>query len=87
MNNPDPINRPRRRMHRVTGQRFTFTHVEGKRLHSLACRIQSLIARRDAGWRVCVVQDVTDMHAVIQGALDRSGHSDDVTRQPTLPQG
>ncbi|GMR14268.1 MAG: hypothetical protein BMS9Abin29_2513 [Gemmatimonadota bacterium] len=56
----------------VTGHRFTFTLDEESRLYRLTNRIQSNLRRKRAGWRVCVVQDVTDMHVVIQGALDRS---------------
>lgn len=72
MNTPKPPLRPDDIRHRITGTRFTFTLEEESRLYRFTTRIQGNLQRKPAGWRVCIVQDVTDMHVVIQGALDRS---------------
>jgi hypothetical protein len=56
----------------VTGQCFTFTTNEEEQLESLSWRIHGNLTLTPCGWRVLIVQDVTAMHRVIKGALDRS---------------
>jgi len=61
---PGPGNRAR-------GIPFTFTPEEEHNLAALSDRISGNLRRKQIGYRLMVVQDTTEMHQIIAGALKR----------------
>jgi len=62
---------PRGPGNQARGIPFTFTPEEEHNLAALSDRIAVNLRRKQIGYRLMVVQDTTEMHQIIHGALKR----------------
>lgn len=72
---------------RVTGKPFTFTLDERSKLRALVIHMHRALFVRNDGWRVQLVQDLSQMCQVVHLALDRADTEVADRAQMPLPLG
>lgn len=63
----------------ILGSKFTFTDDDLTLLHDHLLKARSFFERRNTGWRVLFVKEITFINWIIRGALDRA-HTNPPTR-------
>lgn len=56
----------------IVGKQFTFTEDDLTLLHNHLLKARSFFERREVGWRLVFVQEITFINRIIRGALDRA---------------
>lgn len=59
----------------ILGKQFTFTDDDLTLLHDHLLKARSYFERRNVGWRVLFVKEITFINRIIRAALDRA-HAD-----------
>lgn len=75
MNGDSPFPPPPASLEVIVGQQFTFTDDDLTLLHHHLLKARSFFERRNTGWRVLFVKEITYVNRIIRAALDRA-HKD-----------